>query len=114
MLADNKQLETAQDWLQQHQHNPYLLFTLAKMCILRSLWGKARNYREASISIAPMPQTYLLLATLLEEHMDEISLAQSHYKQGLLLLSEECGIGSWGKTTSDTTDHSKVTALKII
>ena len=114
VLADNKQLENAQDWLLQHQHNPYLLFALGKMCILRSLWGKARNYLEASISISPMPQTYLLLATLLEEHMEETTLSQSYYKQGLLLLSEECGLESWTNKVSDITRRTKSPDLKVI
>jgi len=114
VLADNKQLETAQDWLLQHQHNPYLLFTLGKMCVLRSLWGKARNYLEASLSIEPAPQTYLLLATLLEDHMNETQLAQNYYKLGLLMLSEDCGIGSWENTSADITGKIKASALKII
>lgn len=118
VLSDNKQLDNAQDWLQEHQHNPYLLFALGKMCILRNLWGKARNYLEASVSIKPMPQTYLLLATLLEEHMDELPLAQGYYKQGLLLLSEECGIDSKThypeKAASDNSHEIKTANLKII
>ena len=113
VLADNKQLETAQDWLLQHQHNPYLLFTLGKMCLLRSLWGKARNYLEASLSIKPMPQTFLLLATLLEENMNESSLAQRYYKQGLLLLGEECGVDSCEDTTN-LTSKAQPPSLKVI
>ena len=91
ILSDSKQLEHAESWLQQHQHNPYLLLALGKMCILRGLWGKARNYLEASLSISPMPQTYLTLAGLLEDQMGETTAAQENYKQGLLLISDEFG-----------------------
>jgi len=118
VLGDNKQLENADDWLQQHQHNPYLLFSLGKMCLLRSLWGKARSYLEASLSIKPMPQTYLVLAQLLEEHMDEAALAQDYYKRGLHLLSGKSGLINEEKRpftlTAGITDETAKPNLKAI
>ncbi len=90
VLVDNKQLEMAESWLKEHQHNAWLLLALGKMCISRALWGKARNYLEASISISPMPENYLKLARLLEEHMDDSAAAQEYYRQGLHLLTGEC------------------------
>jgi HemY protein len=87
VMVDNKQLEMAESWLKDHQHNAWLLLALGKMCVTRSLWGKARNYLEASISINPMPQSYLKLARLLEEHMDDDAGAQEYYRQGLHLLA---------------------------
>jgi len=89
VLVDNKQLEMAESWLKDHQHNAWLLLALGKMCITRSLWGKARNYLEASIAINPMPENYLKLARLLEEHMDDSAAAQEYYRQGLHLLTGE-------------------------
>jgi HemY protein len=71
VLVNNKQLETAEAWLKDHQHNAYLLLALGKMCAGLSLWGKARNYFEASVSVSPMSETYLQLAVLLEDHMNE-------------------------------------------
>lgn len=91
VMVDNKQLEMAEDWLKDHQHNAYLLLALGKMCIVRSLWGKARNYLEASIAINPMPDNYLRLARLLEEHMNESAAAQEYYRQGLHLLAGDYG-----------------------
>jgi len=90
VMVDNKQLEMAESWLKEHQHNAWLLLALGKMCISRALWGKARNYLEASISISPMPENYLKLARLLEEHMDDSGAAQEYYRQGLHLLTGEC------------------------
>ena len=89
VMVDNKQLEMAESWLKDHQHNAWLLLALGKMCISRSLWGKARNYLEASISINPVPQSYLRLARLLEEHMDDVAAAQEYYRQGLHLLADD-------------------------
>lgn len=91
VMVDNKQLEMAESWLKDHQNNAYLLLALGKMCISRSLWGKARNYLEASISINPMPSNYLILARLLEEHMHEDEAAQEYYRQGLHLLAGDYG-----------------------
>jgi HemY protein len=91
VMVDSKQLETVEGWLKDHQHNAYLLLALGKMCITRSLWGKARNYLEASIAIDPMPENYLKLARLLEEHMNDQAAAQEYYRQGLHLLAGDYG-----------------------
>jgi len=91
VMVDNKQLEMAEGWLKDHQHNAYLLLALGKMFTAHSLWGKARNYLEASISISPMPENYLKLARLLEEHMEESTAAQEYYRQGLHLLAGDYG-----------------------
>ncbi len=81
--VENTPLETAEKWLQDHQHNAYLLLALGKMCMTQALWGKARHYFEASLSASPMPVTYLQLAHLLDNHMKEHSLAQQYYRLGL-------------------------------
>lgn len=87
--ADDKQLETTEAWLKEHPDNAHLLLILGKMCLRLSLWGKARSYLEASLCIAPLPETCLRLATLLEEHMDEAEVAQDYYRKGLHLLVDE-------------------------
>jgi HemY protein len=91
VMVDNKQLEMAESWLNDHQHNAWLLLALGKMCITHSLWGKAKNYLTASISIQPMPENYLTLARLLEEHMEDPAAAQEYYRQGLHLLAGDYG-----------------------
>lgn len=101
VMVDNKQLEMVEAWLKDHQHNAYLLLALGKMCMSRSLWGKAKNYLEASIAINPMPENYLKLARLLEEHMDEPAAAQEYYRQGLHLLAGDYGLEVLEKTARD-------------
>lgn len=112
VMVDNKQLEMAESWLKDHQHNAWLLLALGKMCISRSLWGKAKNYLEASISINPMPENYLKLARLLEEHMEEPSAAQEYYRQGLHLLAGDYGIEILEKNANDFERESP--QLKIV
>ena len=91
VMVDNSQLEAVESWLEDHQQNAWLLLALGKMCMSRTLWGKARNYLEASVSIRPMPENYLKLARLLEEHMEEPAAAQEYYRQGLHLLAGDYG-----------------------
>ncbi len=112
VMIDNKQLEMAEAWLKDHQHNAWLLLALGKMCILRSLWGKAKNYLEASIAISPMPESYLKLAQLLEQQMDEIAAAQEYYRQGLHLLA-----GNYSECAADIKNLNtgmKMPELKIV
>lgn len=88
VVIDNKQLEQVESWLKDHQHNAHLLLSLGKLSLNKKLWGKARSHLEASLFIHAMPETYLKLAQLLEQHMDEAKQAQSYYQQGL-----ECLVG---------------------
>ncbi len=101
VMVDNRQLEMAENWLKDHQHNAWLLLALGKMCMSHSLWGKARNYLEASIAINPMPENYLKLARLLEEHMAEPAAAQEYYRQGLHLLAGDYGAEILDKSAND-------------
>lgn len=112
VMVDNKQLEMAESWLKDHQHNAWLLLALGKICISRSLWGKARSYLEASISINPMPENYLKLARLLEEHMEEASAAQEYYRQGLHLLAGDYGVEVLEKSVNDFDNETP--QLKIV
>lgn len=112
VMVDNKQLEMAESWLTDHQHNAWLLLALGKMCMSHSLWGKARNYLEASIAINPMPENYLKLARLLEEHMEEASAAQEYYRQGLHLLAGDYGLEILEKNSNDF--ERETPQLKIV
>lgn len=91
VMIDKEQLEMVESWLNDHQQNAFLLLALGKMCYSLSLWGKAKNYLEASLSINPMPQNYLKLARLLEEHMANPAAAQEYYRQGLHFLAGDYG-----------------------
>jgi HemY protein len=112
VLVDIKKLEMAENWLKDHQQNAWLLLALGKMCYSLSLWGKAKNYLEASIAINPMPENYLKLARLLEEHMEEAVAAQEYYRQGLHLLVGEHYEGTNEKNNSEADDV--LPQLKIV
>ena len=49
-----------------------------------------------------MPENYLKLARLLEEHMNDQDAAQEHYRLGLHLLAGDCAIDTQIKTEPDT------------
>ncbi len=91
VMVDTKQLEMVESWLNDHQQNPHLLLALGKMCTSLSFWGKSKSYLEASLAVNPMPQNFLRLARLLEEHMADSAAAQEYYRQGLHLLAGDYG-----------------------
>lgn len=74
----------AEQWLELHSDDPVLLLSLAKISLRNQLWGKARNYLDASISGQPTPEAYRLLAGLLEQ-LDEPDKAAECYRRGLAL-----------------------------
>lgn len=57
-------LEKAEGWLRQQPRDPALLFTLGRLCARAALWGKARNYLEASAALEPSHSAQLELAAL--------------------------------------------------
>jgi HemY protein len=84
------QLAVAEDWLKQHPEDALLLLTLARLALKTKLWGKARSYLEASIAIAPSPESYQQLGLLLEG-MGESDKATECFRAGLGLASAEPG-----------------------
>jgi HemY protein len=109
VFIDSSSLEMVESWLKDHQYNARLLLALGKICAGHSLWGKARNYLEASISIEPMPESYLRLANLLEENMNEAEVAQKYYRQGLHLLTGKSGT----EILKQETDAAKNETLQL-
>jgi HemY protein len=90
MLTDvnhSKQLDIAERWLNKHKDDAVLLLTLGRLSSHKQLWGKARNYFEASININPTPEAYYALATLLEK-INEKEKATECYRKGLTLASQ--------------------------
>ncbi|MEJ2610241.1 MAG: heme biosynthesis HemY N-terminal domain-containing protein [Candidatus Thiodiazotropha sp.] len=88
-LADySHQLATAENWLNQHPEDPVLLLTLARLSLQSKLWGKARSYLEASIRIAPEPESYQQLGLLLDR-LGETDKALHCFRAGLELDHEE-------------------------
>ncbi len=113
-----KQLETAETWLHGHARSAALLLVLGKLCIKNKLWGKARNYLETSLGISPLAETYLQLAMLLEEKMDEADSAQALYQKGLnLAVNKEQGRDDIQASENNfllTKENDSAPVLKII
>jgi len=80
-----QQLAFAESLLEQHEKDAVLLLTLGRVCLRSSLWGKARNYLEASIGAEPSAQAYAELGRLLE-NLGEDEKAKEYYRQGLLAV----------------------------
>lgn len=81
-----RQLAAAEDWLRQHERDPVLLQTLGRLAMRASLWGKAREYLEASTGIAPTVEGYQLLGSLSEQLRDGAG-ATDYYRKGTLLAA---------------------------
>jgi HemY protein len=84
----DKQLSTAEKWLEGNERDPVLLLTLGRLCIRHQLWGKARSYLEASLGIEPRSDTYRELGRLLEK-INQPKEAAEFYRKGLILAQEE-------------------------
>jgi len=61
------QIEQAEKWLVQHKQDAGLLLALGKLCLYQKLWGKARNYLDASNSISPSQAAFTALGQLAEQ-----------------------------------------------
>ncbi len=82
-----KQLQTAEGWLKQHADDPGLLLTLGRLCLQSSLWGKARDYLEASLRLQRNPEACAELARLLGR-LGETDRSNQLFQEGLGLLDE--------------------------
>ncbi|MCW8830915.1 MAG: hypothetical protein OQK32_05260 [Gammaproteobacteria bacterium] len=111
IAIENHQFEQVEGWLKEHPHNAALLLALGKLSFNMKLWGKAQNYLEASLSIEAQPETYLKLAHLLEQHMDQPEQAQTYYQKGL-----ECLAGKQHEEITDTTatHNNEAPALTVV
>ena len=58
------QIKQAEKWLVHNNQDAGLLLALGKLCLHQKLWGKAQNYLDASISIAPSHAAYTVLGEL--------------------------------------------------
>ena len=76
------QIEQAEKWLNQHRDDAGLLLALGKLCLHQKLWGKAQNYLEASVSIAPSRAAFTALAQLAEQ-LGKADEAFKHYQQAM-------------------------------
>jgi HemY protein len=62
-----RRIERAEAWLKRQPSDPALLLALGRLCARQRLWGKARTYIEASLSLEDSFDTCMELARLLDE-----------------------------------------------
>ncbi|GHU47249.1 hypothetical protein AGMMS50289_22170 [Betaproteobacteria bacterium] len=70
----------ADGWLLQHPEDNLLLLALGRMCERQQLWGKAKSYLEASLSVRESREAHLALARLLDT-LQETEAANRHFRR---------------------------------
>ncbi|MFK5984351.1 MAG: heme biosynthesis HemY N-terminal domain-containing protein [Pseudomonadota bacterium] len=80
-----KQLSFTEGFLKNNPHNPVLLFALGKISLANQLWGKARDYIQESVLLAPDSDKLYELGNLYETRLDDMDKALQCYREGLLL-----------------------------
>ena len=78
------QLSRAESWLKAHRDSSALLLTMGRLCKRNELWGKARQFFEASLSVDENPEALQELAGVLEQ-MGEHETALEFYRKGMLM-----------------------------
>jgi HemY protein len=81
------QIEQAEKWLGLHKQEAGLLLALGKLCLHQKLWGKAQNYLEASISLAPSHAAYEALGQLADK-MGKPEQASRYYQQAMAVTKQ--------------------------
>jgi len=83
-----RQIEQAEKWLHALPRDANLLLSLAKLCSAQALWGKAQNYLEASLALAPSADAHIRMAEL-REKTGQTGDACKHYQKALALCRLE-------------------------
>ncbi|SDI25351.1 heme biosynthesis HemY N-terminal domain-containing protein [Pseudomonas panipatensis] len=83
-----RQLQTAEGWLKKRPDDAGLLLTLGRLCLADKLWGKAREYLEASLGRQRSAETCAELARLLA-HLGEVERSNKLFQEGLSLLAAQ-------------------------
>lgn len=82
----SRQLAHAEAWLKAHPDNAELLLALGRISLRNELWGKARDYLEASLRAEHRPQTCAELARLLAQ-LGDAERSNRLFQEGLGLLA---------------------------
>lgn len=79
-----RQLAQAESWLTEHARDPQLLLCLGRLACRDQLWGKARDYFEASYKQRRSPEVCAELGRLLAA-LGEDKASAARFREGLLL-----------------------------
>lgn len=79
-----RQLAQAESWLAEHPRDPQLLLCLGRLSCRHQLWGKARDFFEASYKQRRSPEVCAELGRLLAALGDDKASA-ARFREGLLL-----------------------------
>ena len=82
--SPTRQIEQAEKWLHAQPRDAQLLLTLAQLCSVQQLWGKAQSYLEASLAIAPSAEGHIRMAEL-KTQSGQPGEACLHYQKALAL-----------------------------
>jgi HemY protein len=82
--SPTRQIEQAEKWLRTHPRDAQLLLTLAQLCSVQQLWGKAQSYLEASLAIAPSAEGHVRMAEF-KTQSGQPGEACKHYQKALAL-----------------------------
>lgn len=83
--SPEEQLLTAENWLKERPNNETLLLALGRLSLRNQLWGKAKEYFQASHRIKKTPQTYGELCRL-SAHLEEHQQSSEYFMQGIMEL----------------------------
>ncbi|WP_422135790.1 heme biosynthesis HemY N-terminal domain-containing protein [Endozoicomonas sp. ALD040] len=81
-----KQLHFAEAMLNERPNDADLLLTLGRLSLRNELWGKAREYFEASLRLSKRIDTYNELGRLMA-HMEDHEKSSLYFQEGLRLAA---------------------------
>lgn len=82
--SPTRQIEQAEKWLYAQPRDAQLLLTLAQLCSVQQLWGKAQSYLEASLAIAASAEGHIRMAEF-KTQSGQPGEACQHYRKALAL-----------------------------
>ncbi len=83
-----KRLAKAEKWLNNNEHNPWLLLSLGRLSLVNKLWAKSEEYLRSSLEYGARGETYQVLAEVLLAEGKELAAADM-YKQGLAMMVQQ-------------------------
>jgi HemY protein len=86
--SPKKQLAFAEELLKSQPNNPVLFLTLGRLSLSNQLWGKARDYLEQNIRLAPSAEAYALIAELMDR-LGQPEKRDEYFRKGLLFVTQK-------------------------